>query len=449
METGIPFLQRMRFHSPQASGSNDSDRTLGAITDGQSPRPESMKRKLNPFRAISLGLCATLLQLFVAVVLIAPEGPLSYRYETLLQHDSYWFGNIVERGYETILPPMDRKMMEVSNVAFFPAYPAFAGLLRHWLGFSTSHALLLTAQSAAWGFWSYFFLFFDRWGLSPILQFFGVMAVLAHPTAFFLVTGYSESLFLMALFGFIYWSSAKGRTARVLAASHGIVMSATRIVGLPCTAFPMVRTLFEGGWQQLRDLPRSFPRYAGAFALTAVASLGTLGFFAYGLVRWGRWDIYMLTQEAGWSIEPDYLAVFKPESYRWALPPLSDLTRCSQLTMTMGAVCFVLVALCEILPAVRRRTAWQQRMGIYFVAFVTYYIAVSGVASVQMESMLRYEFCAHALIVLALLHFLAHFPTPSIRVRALAMATVALLCAAGLSLQGWWVWSFTRGDWVA
>ena len=66
-----------------------------------------------------------------------------------------------------------------------------------------------------------------------------------------------------------------------------------------------------------------------------------------------------------------------------------------------------------------------------------------------MESMLRYQFCAHALIVLALLHFLAQFPTPPTPVRALGMAAVALLCAAGLSLQGWWVWNFTRGDWVA
>ena len=117
--------------------------------------------------------------------------------------------------------------------------------------------------------------------------------------------------------------------------------------------------------------------------------------------------------------------------------------------MTVGALFFVAIALCELLPAVRLRTNWQQRMGFYFVALVTYYIAVSGVACVQMESMLRYQFCAHALIVLALMHFLAQFPTPPVWVRACGMAGVALLSAAGLSLQGWWIWNFTRGDWVA
>ena len=36
---------------------------------------------------------------------------------------------IVERGYGTTVPPSSHKMMEVSNVAFFPAYPVIAGVL--------------------------------------------------------------------------------------------------------------------------------------------------------------------------------------------------------------------------------------------------------------------------------------------------------------------------------
>jgi hypothetical protein len=408
-----------------------------------------MKRQSHSLRALLAGLIVTLVQLFVAIMLIAPEGPLSYRYDTLIQHDSYWFANIVDRGYATILPPTGNKLMEVSNVAFFPAYPAIAGALHNWLGLTTYTALLLTAQVAAWGFWSYFFLFCDRWSISPLMQFFGALAIFAHPTAFFLIAGYSESLFLMALLGFLYWSSAQGRTAMVLAAVHGVLMSATRIVGIPCAAATVVRAIFEGGWDRFRSV-RSWARnYGRAVVLMAVSTLGAAGFFLYCLLRWGRWDLYMLTQESGWAILPDYLAILKPESYRWLVPPLNDPTQWSQMTMTVGALCFLAVALCELLPAVRRRTAWQTRVGFYFCAVVTYYIAVSGVASVQMESMLRYQFCAHTLIVLALLHFLAQFPTPPVLVRVFGMAVVALLSAAGLSLQGWWVWNFTRGNWVA
>ena len=116
--------------------------------------------------------------------------------------------------------------------------------------------------------------------------------------------------------------------------------------------------------------------------------------------------------------------------------------------MTLGAVLFAAIAVCESLPAIRRRTGLSVRVGIYFCAATIYYLSVSGVACVDMESMLRYEFCAYALIVLALLNFLRQFRRPPVGVRALGTAAVALVSAAGLCLQGWYVWNFTRGNWV-
>ena len=74
------------------------------------------------------GFLVTLAQIAVAVCLLAPEGPLSYRYSTLIQHDSYWFMNIVDRGYHTTVPPIDHKVMEVSNVGFFPCLPDDCGV---------------------------------------------------------------------------------------------------------------------------------------------------------------------------------------------------------------------------------------------------------------------------------------------------------------------------------
>ena len=116
--------------------------------------------------------------------------------------------------------------------------------------------------------------------------------------------------------------------------------------------------------------------------------------------------------------------------------------------MTLGAMFLVLVAAMELLPAVRTRTDWPVRIAIYFCAAVIYFVSVSGVACVDMESMLRYEFCVHALIVLAFLHFLHQFRLPPVLVRALGVV-VALASAAGLSVQGWYLWNFTRGNWVA
>ena len=417
-------------------------------------------------KPVLAGLAVTLLQLAMAVGLLAPEGPASDRYSALIQHDSYWFMNIVNRGYQTIVPPIDHKVMEVSNVAFFPAYPAIAALFRYGLNIDTGIALLITAQLAAWGFWIYFFLFCKRWNIYPALRICGALLIAAHPAAFFLIAGYSESLFLMAVLGFIYWSTADGRAAKVLAAMHGIVMSAARIVGIVCAAFPLVCAVFQTGWRGLLKPWKWVRKHRSAIGLTIVAMCGAIVFFVYCQLHWGHWDIYMLTQAAGWGIEPDYLAVFKPSNYRWLVPALNNPTEASQMAMTLGALLFVAVLVCELVIAFRRaptapgklwsrpatlwdRTNWATRVGIYFCAATIYYLSVSGVACVDMESMLRYEFSVHALIVLAFLNFLRQFRTPPMLARAFGIAAVVLLSAAGLCVQGWYVWNFTRGNWVA
>jgi hypothetical protein len=410
---------------------------------------ELMTRLLRSLTPLLAGCAVTLLQVTMAVALLAPDNPIPERYSALIQHDSYWFMNIIDRGYQTIVPPIDHKMMEVSNVAFFPAYPAIAALLRNAFNISTATALLITAQIAAWGFWTYFFLFCRRWKVAASLQICGTFLIVANPAAFFLVAGYSESLFLMALLGFMYWSTAEGRAARVLAAMHGVVMSATRIVGIVCAAFPLARSAFQSGWRGLLKPRKWLRENRAAVALTCVAASGGIAFFVLCQLRWGHWNLYMLTQAAGWGIVPDYLAVVRPESYRWLVPALNNPTEMSQLSMTLGAMLFVAIAACELIPAIRRCAGLPGRAGIYFCAATIYYLSVSGVACVGMESMLRYEFSAYALIMLALLNFLRQFRMPPMWVRALGTAAVALVSAAGLCLQGWYVWNFTRGHWVA
>ncbi len=401
-------------------------------------------------RCLGLGLLLTLGQVALAVGFAHPEGSWRDRYLTLVQHDSYWFANIIDRGYGTTLPPIDHKEMEVSNVAFFPAYPLLTKGVKLVTGLGTYPALLVTAQAATWGFWTYFFLFGTRWGLSMTLQAFGALAIAAHPAAFYLVAGYSESLFLMALTGFIYWSSSPARGARALAVLHGFVMSATRIVGLPLTILPVVQRALAR-WRRRDDggVRLAQPPLHRALVVTCLSLLGGLAFFAYCQVRWGRWDLYLLTQQAGWAIAADYLAVFKITNYRFALPPVYDTSRMSQLASALAGAVFVAIALLELVAARWRRSDWRNRLGLYFAAAVIYYISLAGVASVQMESMLRYDLCVHALIVLGLLHFLREFRMLPVLLRASAMGVAALVFAGGLWLQVIYVWNFTQGNWVA
>src|SRR5438045_6325009 len=142
----------------------------------------------------------------------------------------------------------------------------------------------------------------------------------------------------MALLGFLCGSGMESRGARILAAIHGILMSATRIVGLPCALAPLVKRIWELGWRKLTNVRDWLANYGATALLSASALLGGLGFFVYCQFRWVRWDIYMLTQQFGWAIEPIYLAIFKTSRYHWLLPALEDPTELSQMAMTFGAL---------------------------------------------------------------------------------------------------------------
>lgn len=211
----------------------------------------------------------------------------------------------------------------------------------------------------------------------------------------------------------------------------------------------MVHALVAKAWRPNEKLRDWLGRLRGPVLVMLLSTFGGLAFFAWCQMRWGRWDLYMLTQEAGWAIDADYFAVFRPGNYHFSLPSIHDPTRASQVTSALAGVTFVVIALADLIAAWRGRSGWRKRLGFYFAALVIYYMSVAGVASVQLESMLRYDLCMHALIVLGLLHYLREFRLPPLYVRAAAMTLAALACVAGLGLQGFYVWNFTRGNWIA
>jgi hypothetical protein len=117
--------------------------------------------------------------------------------------------------------------------------------------------------------------------------------------------------------------------------------------------------------------------------------------------------------------------------------------------MTLGGLMLLGMFAAEFFFPKHRPTSRSLRIVFYFAAFVLYFLSVSGVACVNMESMLRYEFCLHPLIVLALLHYLHNLPFRSWLGQATVVTAIALIGAAGLGLESWYIWNFTRGNWVA
>ena len=57
------------------------------------------------------------------------------------------------------------------------------------------------------------------------------------------------------------------------------------------------------------------------------ATLGAGSFFRLLPGALGPLGSLYAHQEAGWAIIPDYLAVFKPASYRWLMPALNNPTK--------------------------------------------------------------------------------------------------------------------------
>ena len=117
-----------------------------------SPRPSQVTERMKVSASLQCFIAAlilTLAQIVIAVCVVAPpEWPLSDRYASLIQHDGYWFANIVDRGYGTTVPPIDHKVMEVSNVAFFPAYPLLSACSR--FDFSSQCPPRLARHRADW-----------------------------------------------------------------------------------------------------------------------------------------------------------------------------------------------------------------------------------------------------------------------------------------------------------
>ena len=64
-------------------------------------------------------------------------------------------------------------------------------------------------------------------------------------------------------------------------------MSATRIVGIPCAAYPVVQAVFRNGWRGLADLRSWSKRYGASILVMLGAMLGAGSFFFYCLVAVG------------------------------------------------------------------------------------------------------------------------------------------------------------------
>jgi hypothetical protein len=315
-------------------------------------------------------------------------------YRQLCQWDSEWYCDIVERGYAIYVPTPPPGHAK-DNGGFFPGYPLSARVLHVSLGFDSRVALLCVAQSAAVVFWAVFLFLLKRWHVGLPYRALAVLAVLGHPCSFYLVVGYSESLFCAALVLMVYFSLKRSSHAQLGMATSGFAMSATRIMGLPMAALPALNSLF-----------RKRPSWSRTLAIGLLSSLGTGLFFLYCKLHFGDFGHYMKTQKEGWGIVPDYLAVFKSNNYCWT-------GNDDQMSMSLTLVALLLTLYIELLvsvwafrrsPESRKCELWRVRLPWYLGVFALWYLSSSGVAGVSFRSLIRYSLPWTLLLIIAWTH---------------------------------------------
>jgi hypothetical protein len=397
--------------------------------------------------ALGLGFVITLFQVLLACTL---SGQPAFRtaYKALFHWDSGFFASFVERGYYS---PPKLTFQDHGNVSFLPAYPLAASLVHAVTGWTTPVSLLVTAQLAAWGFWTYLLLLFRRWGVSGGLAALGALLIASHPAAFYLVAGYTESLFLFSLLGFLYWCDEGSNRGLALAAVHGFVMTATRVVGVPVAFYPVLRRWLCPPDSLPPGLRPRLRHYLPTLAVAGFAVLGTALFFLYCHCCFGHWDLYTQTRLVGWRASSDALAFFKWRTYVPRPPLLRD--------GFLNPVCFnqFLVPLTVLVFATlltvdyrqRRSSAsggWEERVGWYACAALLLYISVCGDAPTALFSMVRYLLPVEVPLALAVIHRISQLPAAQRR-------PWCLLGGGWVGISGlfqlWLTYRFTHALYVA
>ncbi len=390
-------------------------------------------------QAAVVGLALTLMHLgFVLAVSAQPDLPAAYR--ALVQWDSVPYAELVDQGYHRV----DRPELGIfSNVAYFPGYPLLARAIKRLLALDTEVALLVAAQLAWWLFWTYVYRLFQHWRVPTSIQVTVTVAMLSHPTAFFAVSAYTESLFMAGFLGLIFWTASNSRFSWAWAGLHGAIMTGTRITGLPLALYPIWRDLVG---PLIATAKLSLPRLR-SLIIVACTSLGAGSFFAYCYVRFGHWDEVIRTQQRGWNLEADYLAIFRASTYQFPAELLRTASL-NRLLVIFTMALFLSTIVAEICWRRVEPNRWRPRAALYIAAGLMFYLYISVLAGVDMISMVRYIFPIHTTLLLAYAHFFASSDSRVARLKPVFRVALLGLSAAGLGVQAHYARNFSLGIWV-
>jgi hypothetical protein len=385
---------------------------------------------------------------------LALGTPLWQADHMLLKWDAKFYGGIVLNGYHSSIPhevepsSLTRTQIEAgTDIAFYPAYPLVVRVLRLLGVAPLITAMLLVSRGAAVVAWAYILAWLTRLRIPAPLQVLCILAIAAHPGAFFLVMPYSESLFLASLLGFAYWTLDRRDASGIAAVLHGVAMTATKFVALPLAALPLVVALWRRCMRSQKGLL--------TFALwdSALAACGGLGFLLYCQLLFGHWDLYIWRQRLGWGIHPDYL-FFLRWPPRLLVPevqgPLLEPAQLGRFAAAAIGWLFLAIVVADAVRLLTRkdRCDWMPRIALYWCAGWILYISGASFAPMGMESIVRHTFPVFVLLTLLAAPLLMRCrPHPALRATLEVSLATLLMCA--VLLQGLLLFRYANWMWVA
>jgi hypothetical protein len=217
-------------------------------------------------------LCATYLINIVTTGVRAPQAV----FDAWVRYDAIYFRGIAEYGYAEASRLTRPEIGFPYLTAFFPAFPLLLHFTAPLFAFNYSITAVIVPQLltclALLALFKLVTLDFPK----PV-AWFSVASLLVFPTFYFLLTAYSETLFLLlAILTFYFYRQQKFRAAGIM----GALASATRILGAPILFASLVLDI---GYQILAASRSSlFTLRYSLFAITLVP----LGLLAYIFYQW-------------------------------------------------------------------------------------------------------------------------------------------------------------------
>lgn len=190
----------------------------------------------------------------------------------------------------------------ITEAAFFPLYPF---LLKMGVSVNATLFIGVVLSSALFLFGLLLFYKLLRLDYSRVLANKSLLAVLVFPTAFYLVSVYSESLFFLLLVLSFYFAR-KGKWLK--ASLVGVLLSITRLVGIFILPALLVEYLLQN-----RNTNKKFE--------VLYLLLTPLGLFLYSLfnyLKWGDWLHFIKAHgELGNSRSVDSVVLFPQTVFRY------------------------------------------------------------------------------------------------------------------------------------